>query len=107
MTRNAFVVSWDEDEAIDLASRLSDAGWVVALDHSGVGPTAWKRIKEGRPDLVVVDLSRGNPNANELLRWMSARKHTSGIPLIKIGGDDGIAKDQLAGAASAIAGGSP
>src|SRR5437868_4519309 len=55
--RNAFIVSWDEDEAIHLASLLSEAGWIVALEHSD-GNRAWKRIKEGRPDLVVVDFAR-------------------------------------------------
>jgi hypothetical protein len=32
--RNVFVVSWDEDDAIHLASVLSEAGWIVALEHT-------------------------------------------------------------------------
>ena len=46
--RSAFVVSWDEDDAIHLASLLSEAGWIVALEHAD-GNRAWKRIKEGKP----------------------------------------------------------
>ena len=106
MTRNAFVVSWDEDDAIDLASRLSDAGWVVALEHAD-GLRAWKRIKEGRPDVVVVDMSRRPSHGRELLRSMGQRKHTSAIPVVQVGGDDGVAADEVVSAVSAIAAGSP
>src|SRR5207253_6575672 len=80
--RNAFIVSWDEDEAIHLASLLSEAGWIVALEHSD-GNRAWKRIKEGRPDLVVVDFARRPSHSRELLRAMGQRKHTSAIPVVK------------------------
>ena len=65
--RNVFVVSWDEDDAIELASVLSDAGWIVALEHTD-GNRAWKRIKEGRPSVVVVDMRRRPSHSRELLR---------------------------------------
>jgi CheY-like chemotaxis protein len=92
--RNAFVVSWDEDDAIALASMLSEAGWIVALEHSD-GNRAWKRIKEGRPDIVVVDFSRRPSHSRELLRAMGQRKHTSAIPVVKVGGDDGVPMEQV------------
>jgi CheY-like chemotaxis protein len=92
--RNAFIVSWDEDDAIALASMLSEAGWIVALEHSD-GNRAWKRIKEGRPDLVVLDFSRRPSHSRELLRAMGQRKHTSSIPVVKVGGDEGVSVDGL------------
>lgn len=106
MTRNAFVVSWDEDEAIDLAARLSDAGWMVALEHSD-GLRAWKRIKESHPDVVVVDMTRRASHGRELLRSMGQRKHTSGIPVVQVGGDEGVAAEEVVAAVSAIADESP
>jgi CheY-like chemotaxis protein len=106
MTRNAFVVSWDEDEAIDLAAQLSDAGWVVALEHAD-GLRAWKRIKEGRPDVVVVDMTRRASHGRELLRSMSNRKHTSGIPVVQVGGEEGVPASEVVAAVSAIAEQSP
>lgn len=106
MSGNAFVVAWDEDEAIDLAARLSEAGWVVALEHAD-GLKAWKRIKEGRPDVVIVDLRRRPSHGRELLRSMGQRKHTSTIPVVKIGGDDGVEVDDMVSSVSAIASGSP
>lgn len=106
MAGNAFVVSWDEDEAIDLAARLSDAGWVVALEHAD-GLRAWKRIKEGRPDVVVVDMTRRPSHSRELLRSMLQRKHTSGIPVVKVGGDEGVPVEDVVAAVSAIAQPSP
>src|SRR3954452_19592259 len=98
--RNVFVVSWDEDDAIHLASTLSEAGWIVALEHSD-GNRAWKRIKEGRPDIVVLDFSRRPSHSRELLRAMRQRKHTSSIPVVQLGGDDGVPVDQLLNAVAA------
>ena len=94
MPGSVFVVAWDEDAAIDLAARLSDAGWVVALEHRD-GRQAWKRIKEGRPDVVVVDMARRPSHSRELLRTMGQRKYTQSIPVVKVGGDDGVAVDDL------------
>src|SRR3954447_37245 len=101
MAGNAFVVAWDEDDAIELASRLSQAGWAVALEHAD-GLRAWKRIKEGRPDVVIVDMTRRPSHGRELLRSMANRKHTSAIPIVQIGGDDGVAPTDVVAAASAI-----
>ena len=97
MPGNAFVVAWDEDVAIDIAARLSDAGWVVALEHAD-GLRAWKRIKEGRPDVVIVDMARRPSHSRELLRSMGQRKHTSGIPVVQLGGDDGVELDAIVAA---------
>ena len=106
MTQNAFVVAWDEDEAIDLAARLSEAGWMVALEHAD-GLKAWKRIKESRPDVVVVDLRRRPSHGRELLRSMGQRKHTSTIPVVAADLHDGVEVDDVVASVSAIAGGSP
>jgi CheY-like chemotaxis protein len=94
MSRSAFVVSWDEDDAIDLASTLSDAGWLVALEHTD-GNRAWKRIKEGKPDVVVLDMRRRPSHSRELLRVMGNRKYTSAIPVVQVEGDDGVPADQV------------
>ena len=98
--RNAFIVSWDEDDAIHLASVLSDAGWLVALEHAD-GNKAWKRIKEGKPDVVVVDMRRRPSHSRELLRAMGQRKHTSAIPIVQVEGDDGVPVEQLLDAVNA------
>src|SRR3954451_23598817 len=94
MAGNAFVVAWDEDAAIEIAGRLSDAGWVVALEHAD-GLKAWKRIKEGRPDVVVVDMARRPSHSRELLRSMGQRKHTADIPVVQVGGEEGVTVDQV------------
>ena|SRR5947209_18258679 len=98
--RNVFVVSWDEDDAIHLASVLSEAGWIVALEHAD-GNRAWKRIKDGKPDVVVLDFARRPSHSRELLRTMGQRKYTSSIPVVKVGGDDGIAVEGLVEAVAA------
>jgi CheY-like chemotaxis protein len=102
VTRSAFVVSWDEDDALHLASVLSEAGWLVALEHTD-GGRAWKRIKEGRPDVVVVDMRRRSSHSRELLRVMGQRKYTSGIPVVQLGGDDGVPVDDVVDAVEAAA----
>lgn len=96
------MVAWDEDAAIDLAGRLSEAGWVVALEHAD-GLRAWKRIKEGRPDVVVVDMARRPSHSRELLRAMGQRKHTSAIPVVQVGGEAGVAVDDVVAAVADIA----
>src|SRR3954467_12341961 len=106
MAGSVFVVAWDEDAAIDIAARLSDAGGVVALEHAD-GGRAWKRIKEGRPDVVVVDMSRRPSHSRELLRSMANRKHTSAIPIGQVGGDGGVRAAEVVAAVSAIAEQSP
>ena len=102
MSRTAFVVSWDEDDAIHLASVLSEAGWIVALEHSD-GNRAWKRIKDGKPDVVVVDMRRRPAHSRELLRLMSTRKYTSAIPIVQLEGDDGVPLDGVVNAVEATA----
>ena len=102
MSRSAFVVSWNEDDAIDLASKLSEAGWLVALEHSD-GGKAWKRIKEGRPDVVVLDMRRRPSHSRELMRAMGQRKHTSAIPIVQLEGDEGVAVADLVDAVNAAA----
>src|SRR4051812_33136712 len=97
MSRNAFIVSWDEDDAIELASVLSEAGWIVALEHSD-GTRAWKRIKDGKPDVVVVDMRRRPAHSRELLRVMGNRKHTSSIPIVQLGGDEGVPAEDVVSA---------
>src|SRR2546430_17702306 len=97
MAGSVFVVAWDEDVAIDLAARLSEAGWVVALEHSD-GARAWKRIKAGKPDVVVVDMARRPSHSRELLRAMGQRKSTESIPVVNGGGDDGVAIEEPAAA---------
>jgi DNA-binding NtrC family response regulator len=94
MAGSVFVVAWDEDAALDLAERLSEAGWMVALEHTD-GGRAWKRIKEGRPDVVVVDMTRRPSHSRELLRAMGQRKYTQTIPVVRIGGDDGVALEEV------------
>ncbi len=101
-TRAVFVVSWDEDEAIDLASRLSEAGWIVALEHADANK-AWKRIKDAKPEVVVVDMSRRPAHSKELLRLMGQRKYTSGIPIVELNGDDGVSPDTLVDAVESAA----
>ena len=102
MSRSAFVVSWDEDDAIHLASVLSDAGWLVALEHAD-GGKAWKRIKEGKPDVVVIDMRRRPSHSRELLRVMGQRKYTSAIPIVQLEGDDGVPVDDIVNAVEAAA----
>jgi CheY-like chemotaxis protein len=94
MAGSVFVVAWDEDAAIDLAARLSEAGWMVALEHSD-GGRAWKRIKDGRPDVVVVDMTRRPSHGRELLRAMGQRKYTQTIPVVRVGGEDGVEVDDV------------
>ena len=100
--RSAFVVSWDEDDAIHLASLLSDAGWIVALEHAD-GNRAWKRIKEGKPDVVVVDMARRPSHSRELLRAMGQRKYTADIPVVQVGGDEGVELDRVVAEVDAAA----
>jgi CheY-like chemotaxis protein len=100
MSRSAFVVSWDEDDAIDLASTLSEAGWLVALEHTD-GNRAWKRIKDGKPDVVVLDMRQRPSHSRELLRVMGNRKYTSAIPVVQIEGDDGVPAGEVVEAVEA------
>ena len=67
---------------------------MVALEHAD-GGRAWKRIKEGRPDVVVVDMTRRPSHGRELLRAMGQRKYTQTIPVVRVGGEDGVALDDV------------
>ena len=89
MPGRAFLVSWDEDAAIAMASDLSQQGWLVAIEH-GDGLVAWRRISEGGPDVIVVDLRTRPAHGRELLRMLAARKTTRHIPVVQLAEDTDV-----------------
>jgi DNA-binding NarL/FixJ family response regulator len=94
---SAFIAAWDEDVAIALAGSLSDAGWLVAIEHLDA-LVAWRRISQATPDVVVVDLRIRPGHGHELLRMLAARKTTRHLPVVRLEDD----ADVVAAASDAV-----
>lgn len=80
------LIHWQEDEAQERRSVLEDAGYGVDFEVLQ-NQTAMRRISDGKPDAIVVDLSRLPAQGRDLAIWLRQQKPTRHVPLVFLGGD--------------------
>ncbi len=65
-----------------LSKRLSEEGYRIEIAENG--KEAFKKIKESRPDLIILDLSMPVMNGFEFLRVIEKEEDFSEIPVIAL-----------------------
>ncbi|MBN1963248.1 MAG: hypothetical protein JW910_01290 [Anaerolineae bacterium] len=87
MKGKLFLVQWDEALARQRAGDLREAGWDVEVETQD-GGQAYRVIRAGQPDVVVVDLSQKPSHGRELARSLRLGKATRDLPIVFLDGDD-------------------
>lgn len=80
------LIHWNEDEALVRVSALEAAGYRVKYERLG-DQAALRRIREGKPSAIVIDVSRGPAQGRDMALWLRRQKTTREVPLILLGGD--------------------
>ena len=83
----AFVIAWDKKLVEDLARQLRTAGYTVETEFENGGVAA-KRIREGQPDVVVIDLSKKPSHGKQTASTLLKIKKSSHIPIVFVGASD-------------------
>ena len=79
------LVHWNEEEARVRVSALEKAGYEVDYEPLR-DQTAMRRIREGSPQAIVIDLSRTPSQGRDLAIWLRKQKSTRNVPLVFLGG---------------------
>lgn len=87
MKGKVFLVHWREAEAEVLAREIRNMGWRVDVE-SNDGARAGKRIKQDRPDVVVIYLSRLPSHGRETGYSLKGIKSLKDIPLVYVDGNE-------------------
>ncbi len=81
-----FYVHWNKDEALETVRELRDAGHGVDL-HWNTGEEAWRLLKEGPPDALVISLDRLPSHGRTVANVTTESKRLRGLPVIFVGGE--------------------
>jgi len=84
MNEEVLVVDDDPDVVNFLSRLLGDNGYAVRTAQDGV--EALDRIRERRPDLVLLDLQMPHETGTGLYRKLRGKKELQGIPVIVVSG---------------------
>ena len=79
------LIHWNEAEAVERLAALEAAGHEVVYE-SLKDQTAMRRIGEGEPEAIVIDLSRMPAQGRDLAFWLRQQKSTRHLPLVLLGG---------------------
>jgi hypothetical protein len=83
------LVHWHAEEAAERARLIASAGYQV-VSAPPVGSAGFKEVREGKEDVVVIDLSR-KPSMGEYLGVsLRQRKSSRFVPVIFVGGKDAM-----------------
>lgn len=82
MNRSVLIVDDDEDLRLLLHIMLERSGFAVA--EAGSGQEALRRVKEVRPDVVVLDVMMPDMNGLETCRALRAEEATADLPVIML-----------------------
>jgi len=82
---NIRLIHWNAAEAAPQIELLRAAGHVVAYEEK-VNSAIGRRIRETRPDAVVIDLSRLPSHGREVAVYLRGQKRTRDLPLVFVGG---------------------
>jgi len=79
------LIHWNAGEARERIAALEAAGYEVAYgplkDRAAMG-----RIRAGKPETIVIDLSRMPSQGRDLALWLRQQKPTRHVPLVFFGG---------------------
>jgi len=82
--KNILVVDDEKDVREFLADLLEDQGYYVQQASDGV--EAMDMIKDGKPDLILLDLLMPRETGTDLYRKIHRRKEFKSVPVIVISG---------------------
>ena len=80
------LIHWNAEEARERISRLEKAGYRVAFEPLK-DQTALRRIREGEPEAILIDLDRMPSQGRDIAIWLRQQKPTRRVPLVFLGGD--------------------
>ncbi len=83
MTRTKILIVEDEKDIRDLVQlHLEKAGFQTLLAKDG--REAFQKVKESKPDLVVLDLMLPEMDGKEFAKLLKAREETKAIPIVML-----------------------
>lgn len=80
------LIHWNAGEAQDRIAALGAAGYEVAYEPLQ-DQTTMRRIRAGKPQAIVIDLSRMPAQGRDLAIWLRQQKPTRHLPLVFLGGE--------------------
>jgi CheY-like chemotaxis protein len=80
------LVHWNEKEAAQRASRLTDAGYEIEYDMP-IGPELLRALGQKPPAAVVIDLSRLPSQGRDVALAIRRAKSTRNVPIVFVEGD--------------------
>jgi CheY-like chemotaxis protein len=84
--QSVLVVHWKEAEVAPRLARVRDAGYTARWAGAD-GQVAGERLREKRPDAVVIDLGRLPSHGRALAGWLREHKDWRSLPLVIVAGD--------------------
>ena len=87
-----FLVHWKSSESSKYAKKLKKEGWVVEAESQNV-MRAFDRIKENKPDAVVIYLNRRPKKGREVGFTLKAIKVTNNLPVVFVNGQENAKKN--------------
>jgi DNA-binding response OmpR family regulator len=82
MSHTLFLVQWDPAAAAERGVELQAAGWTVYVERNEAN--AVRRIRQIKPDVVVVDLTERPEVGRSIAQSLRATEATRAIPLLAI-----------------------
>lgn len=83
--KTVHLIHWHAGEAQERISTVEKAGYRVAFEPLK-DQAALRRIREGEPDAILIDLDRMPSQGRDTAIWLRQQKPTRGVPLVFIGG---------------------
>ncbi len=68
-----------------LAAWLQEAGYGVVM--AADGQQALERVREDRPDIILLDLTMPRLDGYAVVRWLRQRPETRGLPILVVSAD--------------------
>jgi signal transduction histidine kinase/CheY-like chemotaxis protein len=92
-SRSVLVVEDDDDTREMMARTLTSDGWTVR--EAANGRVALERVREGAPDLILLDLMMPEMDGFEVITHLRENETWRSIPVVVITAKDMTAEDQL------------
>jgi CheY-like chemotaxis protein len=101
MKGTAFIVHWDTLEVKEYSQHLFEDGWSVA-NEAVDSRRAFDLIKQERPDVVVIYLSRHHTLGRVVAKALRSESETRDIPIVFVDGKEKIVRKAVAEIPDAI-----
>ncbi len=87
------IVDDNENACFLLKSFLDELGYDVSVSHSGID--AVRKVKQLKPDIMLLDLIMDGINGMEVLRRVRLFNNSIGIIMVTAVTDEGVGKEAL------------